>query len=130
VTDSARPIHLILDTSAILAYTRGSIHVGEPVAEVDDEDAAVGLPIQCLAEAGWMVGDRDRLSLLVNHRATELINSSEDWSAFGEALNIVGRHDAASALRLAIELDCDVLTAQPRLYGGMAGGGPVIPIAR
>jgi hypothetical protein len=130
VTDVARPIHLILDTSAILAYARGSIHVGEPVAEVDDEGAAVGVPIPCLAEASWMVGDLGRLSLLVNHPATELVSSSEDWSALREALEIVGRHDAASALRLAIDLDCDVLTAQPRLYGGMADGGPVIPIAR
>ena len=61
---------LYLDTSAILAYTRGSIHVGEPMAEVDTDGGVVGLPALCLAEASWMVDDPDRLALLSDHRAT------------------------------------------------------------
>jgi hypothetical protein len=70
---SDRPVHLVLDTSAIVAFTRESIHVGE----VDE---------------------------------------------------IVGGLDAASAALAAVDSDVDVLTARPRRYGGMSGGGPVIPI--
>jgi hypothetical protein len=42
----------------------------------------------------------------------------------------VGRLDAASAALAAIDLDVDVLTTQPGLYGGLAGGGPVIGIPK
>jgi hypothetical protein len=36
---------------------------------------------------------------------------------------------AASAVRAAIEADCQVLSGQPGLYGGLPGGGPVIEIS-
>ena len=42
--DTDRPIRLIFDTSAIVAFTRQSIHVGEVLAEVADEHAVAGLP--------------------------------------------------------------------------------------
>ncbi len=42
---SDRPVRLILNTSAILAYGRESIDVGETIAEVSDGSAAFGLPI-------------------------------------------------------------------------------------
>jgi hypothetical protein len=45
-----------------------------------------------------------------------------------DASAIVGRLDAASAALAAIDRDVDVLTASPGLYGGLAGGGPVIAI--
>jgi hypothetical protein len=53
VTD--RPIHLILDTSAIIAYTHGSVAVGELLIEVDDDGGKVALPFQCLSEAASLV---------------------------------------------------------------------------
>jgi rRNA-processing protein FCF1 len=34
---SDRPVRVVLDTSAIMAYVHGSIDVGEVIAEVDDE---------------------------------------------------------------------------------------------
>jgi hypothetical protein len=51
VNDSLRPIQLVLDTSAITAFTSGSIAVGELIAEIDDEQGATGLPVVCVAEA-------------------------------------------------------------------------------
>jgi hypothetical protein len=42
VTD--RPIRIVLDTSAILAFCRESIHVGEVIAEVADETAWSAYP--------------------------------------------------------------------------------------
>jgi hypothetical protein len=47
----ACPVRLILDTSAIAAFARGSIHVGEVLAEIADEHAVALLPLACLVEA-------------------------------------------------------------------------------
>ena len=47
---SDRPVRVLLDASAIIAFTRESIDVGEVIAEVDDENAAVGLPVLSLVE--------------------------------------------------------------------------------
>ncbi len=66
---SDRPVRVILDASAIVAFTRGSIDVGETIAEINDEYAAAGLPVLCLVEANRLVADSDRLELLVNHPA-------------------------------------------------------------
>jgi hypothetical protein len=122
---STRPIRILLDASAITAYTRGSIDVGEVIAEVDDEDAAVGLPVLCMVEATRTTTDTDRLTLLAQHRACVLLdNVAANWQALAATYEIVGRLDAASAALAAIDLDIDILTAQPGLYGGLAGGGP------
>jgi hypothetical protein len=89
---------VLLDASAIVAFTRGSIDVGEVVAEVDDEGAAVGLPTLCLVEAQHAVADAVRLDLLVSHRATVLVaDDPEQWRALAAVYDIVGRIDAASA---------------------------------
>jgi hypothetical protein len=124
-----RPVQVLLDASAIVAFTRSSIHVGEVIAEVDDEQAAVGLPLLCLVEATHAVADTDRLDLLVNHRATVILaDEPADWRALAATYDIVGRIDAASAALAAVDLDVALLTAQPGLYGGMADGGPIIPV--
>jgi hypothetical protein len=120
---------VVLDASAIVAFTRGSIHVGELVAEVDEEHAAVGLPVLCLVEATRGTADPARLDLLVNHRAGVVLgDEAADWRALAATYDIVGRLDAAAAALAAIDLGCAVLTAQPGLYGGLAEGGPIIPI--
>jgi len=124
-----RPIRVLLDASAIVAFTRGSIDVGETIAEVNDEHAAAGLPILCLVEATRVVADTDRLDLLVAHTATAVITPRpDDWRALAATYETVGRLDAASAVLAAIDVDCLVLTGQPRLYAGLAGGGPIIAI--
>jgi hypothetical protein len=126
---SDRPVKVILDASAIVAFTRGSVDVGEVIAEVNDEYTAAGLPILCLVEATRAVADGDHLELLVNHPATAVLTPKpEDWQALAAIYDTVGRLDAASAVLAAIDLDCQVLTGQPGLYGGLAGGGPVIPL--
>jgi hypothetical protein len=125
---SNRPIRILLDASAIVAFTRESLDVGEVIAEVDDEHAAVGLPVLCLVEATRAIADRERLALLVHHRAGAVIGTDPgDWEALAAMYEIVGRLDAASAAVAAIDGDVSILTAQPGLYGGLAGGGPVIP---
>ena len=123
-------VRVILDTSAIVAFCRESIDVGEVIAEVADEPGCVfALPILCLVEASRAVADRDRLDLLTNHHAAEIITPDPDaWRALAITHDTVGRLDAATAVLAAIDLGCDVLTAQPGLYAGLVGGGPIIPI--
>lgn len=49
-------VRIILDTSAIIAFTRERIDVGEVIAGVADEPGcAFGLPVLCLAEAARVV---------------------------------------------------------------------------
>lgn len=50
------------------------------------------------------------------------------WRALAITHDTVGRLDAASAVLIAIDLGCDVLTSQPGLYAGLAGGGPIISL--
>ena len=125
---SDQPVKVILDTSAIVAFTHGSIDVGEVIAEVHDEYAVAGLPMLCLVEASGAVADGDRLDLLVNHQATALLAPDPgDWQALAAVYDSVGRLDAASAVLAAIDLGCQVLSNRPGLYAGLEGGGPVIP---
>jgi len=124
---SDQPVKVILDTSAIVAFTRGSIDVGEVIAEVHDEYAVAGLPVLCLVEASSAVADGDRLDLLVNHPAAAVLPLDPgDWRALAVVYDTVGRLDAASAMLAAIDLGCQVLSARPGLYAGLEGGGPVI----
>jgi hypothetical protein len=102
---SGRPIRVLLDASAIVAFTRGSIDVGETIAEVNDEHAAAGLPFLCLVEANRAVADTDRLDLLVAHPATAVITlHPDDWRALAASYETVGRLDAASAVLAAIDV--------------------------
>ena len=127
--DGSRPIRLVFDTSAIVAFTRGSIHVGELLAEIDDEHAAVALPLACLVDAVPAVADIDRLELLVAHRATAVKTDEPAlWQALAATCEIVGRADAAAAALAAIDHNVDVLTRTPLIYSGLDAGGLVIAI--
>jgi hypothetical protein len=124
----SRPVRLILDTSAIVAFTRASVHVGEVIAEIDAEDAAVGLPTLCLVEAVRSVAYIDRLDLLVEHPAVVQLADPTGWRAMAATADIVGRLDAAVAALLAIDLDVDVMSGVPGLYAGVGDGDLVIEI--
>ncbi|MGN9807065.1 hypothetical protein [Micromonospora sp. L32] len=108
------PIRLVLDTSAILAFTEGSTAVGEAIAKVADEGCAFGLPVMCLAEAARSVTDTDRLDLLVNHPAAAVLTVDPlQWKTLAATHRAVGRLDTAGALLAAAGNDCRVLTDQP-----------------
>lgn len=126
---SGRPVHVLRDTSAIIAFTRGSIDVGEVIGEVDAEHAAVGLPVLCLVEAHRAVVDADLLDYLVTHPATAVMPLEPDsWQALAATYDTVSRLDAASAVLAATDTDRPILTAQPALYAGLEDGGPIIEI--
>ena len=74
------------------------------------------------------VTDTARLDLLLAHEATVVITPDHArWRQLATAYDIVGRLDAASAVEAALAADCWVLTAQPGLDSGFAGGCPIIP---
>jgi len=125
-----RPVRIIFDTSAILAYMWGSIHAGEPLAEVALEGGVVGLPALCLAEAHCTAGDDDRLNLLIEHHATVVVPLSRDWMALTEIQHAVGIPDATAAMMSAIDKHSFVLTARSGLYAGLDNGGLVIQMPR
>lgn len=122
-------IHVVLDTSAIIAFAHESIAVGEIIAEVSDEDhGTVGLPHLCLVEAATVTADTDRLEVLVNNPVTRVVDSDpEDWRGLGLTHMTVGRLDATQAAAVAVDAGCAVLTARPGLYAGLDGDGPIIP---
>jgi hypothetical protein len=128
MTDATRPMKLVLDTSAILAFTRGSIHVGEPISEVADEGGVSGLPTLCLAVAKWMVDDDDRLQVLAEHPDTVVVPAPEDPVALGAVETSVGNLDASSAVLTAIDQHAFIITARPGLYRGLIDSGPIVEI--
>ena len=130
MSDQHRPVRLVLDTSAIAAWVRGSVSVGELLGEVDAEGGAAVVPLPCLIEAAAAVTtDREWLDLLVDHSATfVLADDPEDWRMLSATRAILGRADLASAAWWAVEHSVDVLTGHGPLYAGMGGGSIVLPI--
>jgi predicted nucleic acid-binding protein len=117
----------VLDTSAIIAYTHGSIDVGEVIAEVDDESGAVALPALCLIEAYRVAADRDRLDVLANHPAAVVLDiNPTDWRAVADLAEAGGRIDAALAALVAVDYRATMLTRQPGWYAGMDADFPII----
>lgn len=119
-----RPIRAILDASAIVRYVHGdddAIHVGEVLTQVDESDAAAGLPVMCMAQALREVGDGlgHRFELLLDHSATELLVGPEDWRALAVVMDLVGRWDVAVAAWLAMDFEVAVFSAEPDLYAGI-----------
>lgn len=72
------PVRLVLDTTAVLAFTRGSIHVGEVLAELTDEHCAAAVPVVCLAEAVPLAVEAGRLDALVAYEATMVLGDDAD----------------------------------------------------
>ena len=117
---------LVLDTSAVIAYARGSVDVGEPIAEVHSEGGTVLVPDVCLIEAASRVGD-DMPRLLLEHPACELEPLSlKHWPALAAARTL-DRLDLVAALHVAALGQGYILTGEPAAYG-VLGEDLVIPI--
>jgi hypothetical protein len=126
VTD--RPIRIVFDRSAVLAYTRETLAVGELLAELDDELVCALIPLPCLVEAAVTVPGSERLDLLLGLDAvTVAADDPAKWRDLSGLRDAVSSHDVASAALWAIDLDVDVFTRTPRLYAGVAGGELVLP---
>ena len=125
---SDRPVLLVLDTSAIVAYTRASVAVGELIGEVAAEGGVVALPFLCLSQAAALVDDSALLTVLATHPTAEVLaDHAQTWPAHAALWDIVGRADAASAMLASLDFEADLLTGAERLYAGV-GSDRVIPI--
>jgi hypothetical protein len=112
-------IQLVLDSSAVLAYAGGSIHVGETITEVVDEGARFGASVVTLAEASRLVLDEDALGvlLLARHARFEpLAAVPQDWTRIAWWSRTLGSVDRATAVVEALDRDAYVVTAEPEAY--------------
>jgi hypothetical protein len=118
VTD--RPIRLVLDTTAALAYAHGSDAVGETIREVLDEDAGYAMPVICLAEAAAQLDERrlPLLDLLVAHTHAVVVPLPDDWRALATACRLYGNVARGAAMTMAAQHRAYVLTGEPTAYGG------------
>jgi hypothetical protein len=121
-------VHLVLDTSAVVAHARGSEHVGEPLTQVLENGAAFTVPLNALASAAARA-EPAMVDLQTKHAAFEPVDSRwSRWPALAATFGLLGRLDAADALLWAIDFDCDVLTAGPAVYGPLGDDPPIITV--
>ncbi len=125
------PVALILDTSAILAFAAGSMHVHEPIIVAAESGEFIGVPVTCLLDAVRRDPKVD-LHELIRHPQTMVIMPDPadedlllDWTLYYD-----GREDAAAAAVASYRRgQCCVLTGEPHVYT-IGGHQPawVIPI--
>jgi hypothetical protein len=121
-------VHVVLDTSAVVAYAAGSEHVGEPLTQVAENEGAFTATLTVLAAAAAQV-DRAWVDLLTKHPAFEPVDTDwTRWASLAATLGLVGQLDAAEALLVALDCDCDILTAEPELYLALGDDPPIIMI--
>lgn len=124
---TGRPVRLVFDTSAIVAFAAGSLHVGETITQVEENGASFGLPIACLAAAH--AADAQMVQMLIAHEAAALVTVDiEAWRPWAAMTELLGRLDAAAALLAASDFDCDVLTSEPDLYRSLGDDPPIVGV--
>lgn len=127
----SRSIALVLDTTAILAYAAGSMHVHEPVLLAGEARQDVALPVHCLIEAVRRDPAIDLRELLhLDQAVTVMPDRRVDVDLFADwTIYLDGREDAAAAAALTYRYQAGLLTGEPDLYA-IGGERPawVIPI--
>jgi hypothetical protein len=122
-------VRLVLDTSAVLAYSHASVGLGETIVEVVDEGAQFAVPVLCLVEASRLL-DPDApvgLDVLVAHEQCVVLPMlAEDWRPLAELTGLLGRPDLATGLLEAIDRDAYVITAESVSY--LPAGGEGLPV--
>jgi hypothetical protein len=114
-------VRIVLDTTAIAVYGRGSDDVGEVLRELADERVTFGVPAPCLIEASTSLTDADQYRLDVLLRLPNAVIWPLDlteWRrvAAGTVL-LGGLGRACAALPVALGQASYVLTAEPDAYG-------------
>lgn len=129
--DTARHVALVLDTSAVLAYAAGSMHVHEPVLLAGEAGDDVAVPVVCLIEAVRRDPQADLRELLhLDQVVTVMPDRHADADLLADwAIFLGGREDAAAAAVLTYRHAAGLLTGEPDLYT-VGGHRPdwIIPI--
>lgn len=122
-------ISVVLDASAAVEFSRGSIHVGEVLTMVAEEEAVAVLPLPCLVEAMQWAADKSLLEALVNHPLVAVAGGEPgQWRTLSTLRELVGGYGEAAAALVAIDAGASLLTRWPGLYATVDTGGMVIPI--
>ncbi|PWU52749.1 hypothetical protein DLJ47_18055 [Micromonospora sp. S4605] len=122
-----RPVRLLLDRSALLAYVAGSVHVAEPLHEVIADRNRFGVTAVTAAEALAAIDDpKDRATLhrlLALDACLVLSTDGHTWHELAYWRGYIGRADLATTIMASFEHDASILTRENR-YGD--GDLPVI----
>jgi hypothetical protein len=112
-----RPVTLVLDTSAVVAFGEQSVHVGEVLVQVHEDHAIAAIPVACLVEASRVVPHWDLLELLLHHDDTVLLaEDGSDWRQVAKALPFVGDYASAVCAQVAVGQGAALLTRVPGRY--------------
>lgn len=106
-------VTLVLDTSAVLAYAKGSIAVGELLSIITDDGDTALIPATCLAEAHRHLadGEDELLTILSTIPCVELSPLLPEQSAkVGGAARTGGGIDAGHAALEAIAREAQLAT--------------------
>ncbi len=113
-------VQLVLDTSAVLAYCDPglSIHVGEPLAILEeDENALVAVPAVCLAEAVRQGADEAMVRILASRDSCTVAPLRRgDWGALGHDARLLGRIDLAAATIVSAAYRAPILSQETGRY--------------
>ncbi|HZN19807.1 MAG TPA: hypothetical protein VFB84_16725 [Micromonosporaceae bacterium] len=112
-------VRAVLDTSAMLSYARGHVHVGEILVEVAGEGAYVGVPTVTLLDAYTKVHDgpgRARLGVLAALPGVQILGlGAGEAASVSLAADLVDSDLArAHAVWAALMHGAYYLTTQPK----------------
>ncbi|GGM18653.1 PIN domain-containing protein [Micromonospora yangpuensis] len=115
-----RPVRLVLDRSALLAYLAGSVHAGETLHEVIEDRNRFGVTAVTATETLAVVTDpKDRSNLhrlLALDACVVLPTEGESWHELSYWRTYTGRVDLATTVLASLEHDATILTQEGR-YG-------------
>ena len=111
-------VAMVLDTTAALAYSKGSLAVGETIAYLGEQPGRTfAVPIVCIAGAATTTDDMDQLVLLGCHGLGEVTPVlANRWREVVTLSQLVGGVEFAVPFLAADEHDAYLLTASPERY--------------
>jgi hypothetical protein len=120
--------HVVLDASAVGAFARGSIAVGELLMILGEDASVAVLPAVAMAQA---FDDPDHIAMnryILGHPRTEVValdgSQVEDVGLLTELPSLGHAHAAVTARRLATYL----ITAEPDAFAGVVDKEMIIAI--
>ncbi|MEW2386654.1 hypothetical protein AB0873_32215 [Micromonospora sp. NPDC047707] len=115
-----RPVTLLLDRSALLAYPY-SIHVGEPVGEVIKDGDRYGVTDVTVAETLELVTDpkqRQHLYQLLRRDSCAVLPTKGDWRELSYWRGATGRIDLATTVMASLDNGgAAILSGEGNRYG-------------
>jgi hypothetical protein len=125
-------ITAVLDTSALIAYTKGSVAVGELLSIITDDGDSALIPAACLAEAHRRLGEGEDalLTLLSTISCVEHTSlSPEQVSEVGVLARRGGGIDSGHAAVEATAAGAQLITQDAvRMAGLLAPDWPIIEV--